>query len=152
MNFMKDKGAEKKKSENKKRKKFWGVFALVMLILTGGVFAFPLNNDNIINNPFQGNINVAPENYPDFMNFESLEGIEDFDSIKEVSRKITSNFQEGKKLLNEDTLEKAVKSGDYETWKEDLKSMEGFPDEIEVIPREEFEILSQLRNLGQTEE
>jgi hypothetical protein len=151
---MRNKRVKKSKSKNKsKLKKSFGALALTMLLLTGGAFALPINDDSLINNSFHGEINALQQNSMDLANWENLNIPLDFDYIAELNKEFTADFPTGIDYsLNEDALKESVKTGNYEKWKEILEEVNGSPDGKIILPLEEFEILVQLRNFEEAEE
>jgi hypothetical protein len=157
------------KSKNKsKQKKIWGALALVMLILTGGAFATPITSDNdndnsvnnslntddslVVSNSFHGDLNTIQKNSVDFINLEKINLPNDFNYIDELNREFSEGFLDERRLLDEKALEKAIEIGDYNLWREVLNDLDEFPNGAGVIPKDEFEILVQIRNLKKLDE
>ncbi|OGJ17086.1 hypothetical protein A3K73_01525 [Candidatus Pacearchaeota archaeon RBG_13_36_9] len=135
----------KKFSRIHKSAKILGAILLGAMVFSGGALAMPLKNSasdkgeamTLIKNMAQNDINCI-----DQWNKEFSDGYEGFDknAYLESFEKYT-----GKEAMNEGAVSGAIKNSDYEEWKEATQNLEGYPKEIEPIPKEEFETLVELK-------
>ncbi len=51
----------------------------------------------------------------------------------------------GEEAMNEGAVLNALENKDYEEWKEATQNLEGYPKNIEPLPKEEFKTLAELK-------
>jgi len=131
-----------------KHKKIWGALALGVLVLSGGALAVPLTPDGSLSDSSScGNLKAMQNNMGEIVKINDWAVPDDFDYLKELNNVFVKDHTDEVGALDEDTLKEAVKSGDYQTWKETLSNFGEFQNEAGIISKEEFSILTQLRNM-----
>lgn len=127
-----------------KSAKILGAILLGALVFSGGAFAIPVKSATdkgevmtVIKTNAQNDLN-----YIDQWNKEFSEGYKEFDksAYLESFEKTT-----GKEAENEGAVLEALKHKDYQEWKEATQNLEGYPQGIEPLPKEEFETLAELK-------
>jgi hypothetical protein len=138
-----------RKQKNYKRihksAKIFGAAILGALIVSGSAFAMPAAkkaqyNSNEVMCAIQSSI-PSDSSYIDQWNKEFSSSYKEFDE----KRYLESFKAEEKESMNEGAVKEALKNKDYEAWKDALADLEGYPQELEVLPEEEFNILTKIK-------
>lgn len=144
---MKNKKVDKKEKNNKR---FWSALALGLLIISGGVFALPAVNADDSANQIQRSVEVIQKNPERFLDIGNFYFTSDFDYLDELNKEFVRDYPEieTKNSVNEGAVINALNSEDYEAWKESLQNLPGYPQNLPVMSREDFELLVKIRKTG----
>jgi hypothetical protein len=137
-------------TNKKKNKKYLSALFLSALVLGGGFLAMPLMSADDQLAQVQENIKFFEKNPERFLQTENL-GLRA--AFEDGGRDFANNFLEKEKnnLMDEGALEAALEAEDYESWKDILENLEGFPEDIGVISEEDFKVLASLHKLKVSE-
>ncbi len=137
-----------KKQKNYKRihksAKILGAILLGALVFSGGALAIPVKSATdkgevmtVIKTMTQNDLN-----YVDQWNKEFSDGYREFDK-----NAYFDSFEKytGEEAMNEGAVLNALENKDYEEWKEATQNLEGYPKNIEPLPKEEFKTLAELK-------
>jgi len=141
------------KRNNKKSKKVWGAIALGMLLLSGGVFAFPTSDVNSFTH--SENFKTIRDNPKDFLKSNKLELRKNFDYFEDINKefsekpnkknfvknKFEKRFNDSINIVTEKELLKSIEKEDYTKWKKALTKFEGYPEGVGVVSEDDFKIL-----------
>jgi len=125
--------------------KILGAVLLGALVFSGGVLAMPIKSSAVNKGEVMTvvkNLAQNESNYIDQWNKELSEGYPEFDksAYLESFERYTGN-----EAINEGAVLEAIKNSDYEEYREATQNLEGYPQELEPIPEEEFETLSKIK-------
>jgi hypothetical protein len=128
-----------------KKSRILGAVILGALVLSGSAFAMPVAkkaqyNSNEVMTAMQSSI-LSDSNYIDQWNKEFASNYKEFNQKEYFD--YFKNLENGAE--NEGAIKEALKNKDYESYKEAVTNLEGYPNTIEPIPKEEFKILAKLR-------
>jgi len=144
---MAKKRIEKNKTTNS-NKKIFGAIALGLLTLGGSVLAVPYNSDSVKPDQFHkfvDKINLNPEKFLETENLGLKENFVYLGNFEEDSFDEVINAQQNISSVNEGAVLEALNKEDYDSWREALESLEGFPQDVEVMSKDDFDILVELR-------
>jgi hypothetical protein len=135
----------KKKQTRKihRKTKILGAFLISVLAISGGVFALPSmkkSDSQEIANYVRSDFSPSSD-YIQKWNNEFSQNQEGFNSD------LFLNNLYSQKAVNEGPVLEAIQNADYEKWAKALENLEGFPKDVKIMSKEDFEILVQLRNL-----
>lgn len=135
---------QKKYKRIHKSAKVLGAVLIGALVFSGSVFAMPIKSNavnkgevmTVVNDLVQNDLNYIEqwnkELSAGFRGFDEKAYLESFNTIAQ-------------KAENEGAVLEALENKDYNEWKEAVQSLEGYPIGLEVIPKEEFKILAELK-------
>jgi hypothetical protein len=124
-----------------RKTKILGAFLISVLAISGGVLALP---------------SMKKSDSQEITNYIKTDSSPSSDYIQKWNNEFSQN-QEGfnsdlflnnlysQKAVNEGPILEALQNADYEKWTKALENLEGFPKDIKIMSKEDFEILVQLR-------
>ncbi len=127
-----------------KSAKVLGAILIGALVFSGSVFAMPIKSNTFNKGEVMTVVKDLTQNdfsYIDQWNKELSAGFQGFDE-KEYFQSFATTDQ---KSINEGAVLQALENKDYKEWKEAVQNLEGYPTGVEVIPKEEFKILAQIK-------
>jgi hypothetical protein len=133
------------------KSKFLSAIFLGLLAISGGFLAIPMLSADNQQVQMQENMKVFGQNPERFLQTENL-GLKDGFQYPIGESFVNIPIEETNSAVNEGALETAIEEGDYEAWKEALQEMDGFPEDVGIIDKEDFDVLVALHKSEFSEE
>ena len=125
---------------------------MAVILLSGTSIAMPFASAQT---PHSGTMKIAQTSPDTIINGMNIDVPSNFDYFKELNKEFSdkiivrhglmNNSNDNIESMNEGAVYDALKKGNYEEWKQAVTNLAGYPEDVEPINKDEFNILVQLR-------
>ncbi|PIN90124.1 hypothetical protein COU57_04480 [Candidatus Pacearchaeota archaeon CG10_big_fil_rev_8_21_14_0_10_32_14] len=128
----------------KNKRKIFGALGMAVMVLSAGAMAIPVNDPSSVTSVI--NLKSIQSNPSKFLRTEKIDVSDDYDYIEELRYIYIHQEDELITSVNDGAIKTAIDNEDYAKYQEAIEELLGQPLDKELISREDFEILVQLRN------